>query len=137
MGFMKLCRTNSWSAPVQATCPLERISVKLKRLARALQSWSHKQVGHINSQLGFTREIVHLLEIAQDHRSLNQEEDWLRREAKRHCLVLASPERTVARLCSRIRFLKDGDANTAYSIDMLGFGNTRILYQNSWMVIRL
>jgi len=87
--------------------------MKLKRLNRVLQSWSQKQVGHVKTQLGLSLEILHRLEIAQDSRALTPEEDWLRCEAKRYCLVLSSLERTVARLRSRIRFLKDGDANTA------------------------
>ena len=83
--------------------------MKLKRLNRVLQSWSQKQVGHVKTQLGLSLEILHRLEIAQDSRALTPEEDWLRCEAKRYCLVLSSLERTVARLRSRIRFLKDGD----------------------------
>lgn len=52
--------------------------------------------------------------MAQDHQLLSDDEDWLRRELKRHCLVLASLERTIARLRSRVRYLKDGDANTSF-----------------------
>ena len=103
----------SWEQPVSASCPMEQIAMKLKRLTKALQSWSQKQLGHVKTQLGLAREILHRLEIAQDSRALTPEEDWLRCESKRYCLVLSSLERTVARLRSRIRFLKDGDANTA------------------------
>ncbi|WVZ78922.1 LOW QUALITY PROTEIN: hypothetical protein U9M48_026563 [Paspalum notatum var. saurae] len=103
----------SWGQPVTASCPMEQVAMKLKRLTRVLQSWSQKQVGHIKTQLGLAREILHRLEIAQVSRVLTPEEDWLRCEAKRYCLVLSSMERTIARLRSRIRFLKDGDANTA------------------------
>ena len=103
----------SWEQPVSASCPMEQIAMKLKRLTKALQSWSQKQVGHVKTQLGLAREILHRLEIAQDSRTLTPEEDWLRCESKRYCLILSSLERTVARLRSRIRFLKDGDANTA------------------------
>jgi len=103
----------SWEQPVSASCPMEQIAMKLKRLTKALQYWSKKQVGHVKTQLGLAREILHRLEIAQDSRALTPEEDWLRCESKRYCLVLSSLERTVARLRSRIRFLKDGDANTA------------------------
>ena len=103
----------SWEQLVSASCPMEQIAMKLKRLTKALQSWSKKQVGHVKTQLGLAREILHRLEIAQDSRTLTPEEDWLRCESKRYCLVLSSLERTVARLRSRIRFLKDGDANTA------------------------
>lgn len=63
--------------------PLERISIKLKRLTRALQSWSAKKVGHIKSQLALAREVLHRLEVAQDMRLLSPQEEWLRRELKR------------------------------------------------------
>lgn len=92
---------------------MERLSVNLKRLTRALQSWGQKQVGHIKSQLGVSREILHRLEIVRDSRALTSDENWLRCELKRHILVLSSLEHTIARLRSCIQFLKDGDANTA------------------------
>jgi hypothetical protein len=58
--------TTSWSQPVEASCPLEQVSLKLKRLSRALQSFGQKKVGHVKLQLGIAREILHRLEIAQD-----------------------------------------------------------------------
>ena len=82
----------SWDEQVPCCCPLERISIKLKRLTRALQSWSQKQVGNIKSKLALARDILHRLEIAQDHRQLSQDENWLKGELKRHCLALASLE---------------------------------------------
>ena len=88
----------SWSAPVTTSCPLDHISIKLKGLARALQSWSQKKVGNISAQLGTAREILHPLEIARDSWLLTREEDWLQCESKRHCLVLASLEHTVTNL---------------------------------------
>ena len=33
---------NSWDEPIRMVGPLERISIKMKRLTRALQSWSAK-----------------------------------------------------------------------------------------------
>jgi hypothetical protein len=104
----------SWDEPVGIIGPLERISFKLKRLTRALQSWSAKRVGHIKSQLALAREVLHRLEVAQDNRQLSLQEEWLRRELKRHCLRLASFERTMARLRSRVKHLKEGDANTSF-----------------------
>jgi hypothetical protein len=115
---------NSWNESVVAVCPMERISIKLKRLARALQSKGQKQVGHVKSQLGIARKILHKLEIAQDSRQISVGEG-LRREAKKSCLVLASLERTIVRLRSRIRYLKDGDANTSFHRQLvLGRGKT-------------
>jgi hypothetical protein len=86
--------------------------MKLKRLARRLQSWGHSAVGNVSSQLGLAREVLHRLEMAQDSRPLSSEERWLLQKLKQHCLVLASLERTVARLRSRLHYLRDGDANT-------------------------
>lgn len=74
---------------VQPCCPLQRISVKLKRLTRALQSWSAKSVGHVQTQLTVAREVLHRLEKAQDRRDLMAGEDWLRKELKKLCLHLA------------------------------------------------
>jgi hypothetical protein len=61
---------DSWNKPVHPVCPLQRISIKLKRLTRALQSMGQKQIGHVKSQLHMAREIMHRLEIAQDSRVL-------------------------------------------------------------------
>jgi exonuclease III len=104
----------SWNEPIQGSCPLEKVSLKLKRLSRRLQSWGHKVVGNIGFQLGLAREVLHKLEIAQDSRVLSIEEGWLLRKLKQHCLFLASLERTVARLRSRVQCLKDDDANTKF-----------------------
>lgn len=112
-GFQEVV-ADSLEQTVNTTCPLGRISTKLKRLTRALQSWSQKQVGHIKTQLGLTREILHRLEIAQDSRVLTADENWLCCELKRHSLVLSSLERTVARLRCLIQFHKEGDANTTF-----------------------
>ena len=71
-------------------------------------------VGNVNSKLRQARELLHQLDIAQDLRSLSDQEAWLRRRLKQHCLALASFQRTIARVRSSICWLQDGDANTAY-----------------------
>lgn len=52
---------------------MERVSLKLKRLVKCLQSWGHKEVGNVNVQLGLAREVLHRPEIAQDSRIFVQE----------------------------------------------------------------
>jgi len=64
--------------------------------------------------LQFAKEILHQLEIATDSRALAVQEEWLRRKLKCHLLGLSSLERTMARLRSRLNWLKEGDANTSY-----------------------
>ena len=110
-GFMETVEA-AWTAVPARPCPLETLSLKFKATARSLQSWSQKTVGHLNSQLLLAKEILHQLDIAQDSRTLNSNEMWLRNNLKKHTLVLASLLRTVARVRSRINWLQDGDANT-------------------------
>jgi hypothetical protein len=71
-------------------------------------------VGNVRMQLGLVREVLHRLEMAQDIRILSSWEVWLLNMLKQHCLSLASFERTVARLRSRIHYLEEGDANTKF-----------------------
>lgn len=58
------------------------------------------------------REIVHQFEIAQDSRPLSSDEFGLCCLLKKHSLGLSSLLRTVARLRSRIDWIREGDANT-------------------------
>ncbi|WVZ94677.1 hypothetical protein U9M48_040542 [Paspalum notatum var. saurae] len=91
----------------------ERSSPTL-RLSKGLQKWSQRKVGNIRLQLEMTKEILHRLEIARDNRALSTGEEDFRRKLKLHSLGLASLERTVARLRSRILYLREGDANTSF-----------------------
>ena len=76
-------------------CPLD---LKLEAVTKGLQSWSDRNVGHINSQLALAREILHQFEIAQDSCALSPGEAWLKNNLKKHSLALASLQRTIARL---------------------------------------
>jgi hypothetical protein len=87
------------------------MAIKLKHLTSGARQVT---IGHCLGDF-------HRLEIAKDSWPLSSDENWLRREVKRHCLVLASLERTITRLCSRIRVLKDGDANTTLFHRIVGF----------------
>jgi hypothetical protein len=85
-----------------------------KASTRALQSWSAKNVGHIKMQLVHAHEVLRRLEIAQYQRQLTAGEEWLRKELKEALLKIVFLERTIARLRSRVRQLKDGDTNTPF-----------------------
>jgi hypothetical protein len=102
----------AWNSVQAGPCPFITLDRKFKEVSRGLQSWSDKKIGNINSQLVLAREILHQLEIAQDARVLAVGEIWLKNNLKKHCLALASLMRTIARLRSRINWLKEGDANT-------------------------
>ena len=102
----------AWNSVQPHPCPVHTLPLKFKATARALQSWSQKKIGHISSQLAMAKEIIHQFDIAQDGRTLQPNELCLCNNLKKHVLALSSLLRTVARLRSRIGWLKEGDANT-------------------------
>jgi len=103
----------AWSSVLCSNCPFDTLAKKFRAIVRGLQSWSQKQIGHINTQLGLAREILHQLEIDQDHRNLSALEVWLRNKLKVRSLALSSLQRTIACSRSRITWLSEGDANIA------------------------
>ncbi|CAD6250662.1 unnamed protein product [Miscanthus lutarioriparius] len=110
-GFLDVVKLN-WEVPVQSNCVIERLFIELHRLSKGLQKWGQRKIGNIKAQLELAREILHRLEIERDSRALSEREELLRKKLKLHCLGLASLERTIARLHSRILYLQEGDANT-------------------------
>ena len=110
-GFQEVVHSG-WNAVIPVPCPFKTVELKLKETAKRLQAWSEKKVGHVHSQLALTKEVLHRLEMAQDFRVLIQAEIWLKNRLKKQALLLSSLKRTMARLRSRISWLKEGDANT-------------------------
>jgi hypothetical protein len=102
----------AWASVPTSSCPFLTLEQKFKATVRALQRWSSKRIGNVKFQLALAREILHQLEIAQDNRLLSPGELWLKNSLKKHSLALASLNRTIDRLRSRIGWLREGDANT-------------------------
>lgn len=90
------------------------LDIKLRRVAKALKSWSMKNVGSVRLQLFMARELIAQLDAAQEPRSLTDEEWAMRADLKRKSLGLASLARTITWQRARIRYLEDGDANTKF-----------------------
>ena len=87
---------------------------KLKATAKALQSWSDRWIGNVRLQLAIAREVIGRLDVATESRSLSEEEHALRKLLKKKLLGLCSLETTIARQRSRLLYLSEGDANTAF-----------------------
>jgi exonuclease III len=104
--------TSAWTSVPSGACPFITIERKLSAVNKSLQSWSSKTIGQLSMQLALAREILHQFEIAQDSLQLSKEELWFKNKLKKHSLALAYLKRTMARLRSRINWLKEGDANT-------------------------
>jgi mannosylglycoprotein endo-beta-mannosidase len=75
-------------------------------------SLGEKKIGNLKLQIALANMIIHHFDVAQETRALSPEEWWLRKTLKHAILALSSLERTMARQRSRLRWLKDGDANT-------------------------
>lgn len=94
--------------------PFKRLDELLRNTARELQSWSQKSVGIINLQVLAARELILRLDQAQERWALAVEEIELRKDLKLKCLGLSSLQRTIARMRSRITWLREGDACTKF-----------------------
>jgi hypothetical protein len=101
-----------WNSMQALACPFATLDAKIKSITKGLQNWSDKNVGYINFQLALAWEVLHRLEIANDNRNLSEKETWFKNNLKKHSLALTSLKWTIAKLCSHIGWLREGDANT-------------------------
>ena len=104
------------------------LDFKLCNTAKALKSWSAKQIGSVQLQLAIAKEIIYRLEAAQDFRTLAPHELALCRKAKLCSLGLASLQRTLVRQRARITYLAEGDANTSFFFPFASLSQKRITY---------
>lgn len=109
----------AWQRPPGIFDPLLRLDQMLRNLIRELQRWSSTRIGDVKAQLLLARELVLRLDVALERRQLSEDEANL--------LGLSSMERTMARQRSRVRQLREGDANTAY-FHMIARGRKRRKY---------
>lgn len=112
-GFLEVV-ADAWASPAGNVDACRTLDFKLRRMAKALRSWSMKNIGSVRLQLFMTRELVAQFDAAQDSRALTDEEWAMLADLKRQSLGLASLARTIARNRARIRYLEEGDANTKF-----------------------
>ena len=104
----------SWDCDGAPAEPLNKINFKLRRLARALGSWSQKFMGNIRDKILMVNEIIMWLEVAQESISLSMVELSLLQRLKQRLLGLALLERTIKRQRARVQGLRDGDASAQF-----------------------
>jgi hypothetical protein len=102
----------AWRCDEEITDPFRRLDALFRNAAEALQSWGQRKVGNVKLQIAIANSVIFRFDVAQERRLLSPGERWLRRMLKHAVLGLASLERTIARQRSRLRWLKEGDANT-------------------------
>jgi hypothetical protein len=101
-----------WKCVAEIVDPFLRLDACYRNLATHLQAWGDTKVGNLKLQIALANLIIHRFDAAQETRELLPEEWWLRKTLKHVVLGMSSMERTMARQRSRLRWLKDGDANT-------------------------
>jgi hypothetical protein len=112
--YLDTVQRGCWRCPDDISDPFYRLDRLIRNTTKDLRSWFDEKIGNVKTQLLLAKEIVRLLNRAQEMRELAEEEINMRRELKGLCLGLASLERNIARTRSRITYLKDGDANTKF-----------------------
>jgi hypothetical protein len=110
-GFQDAIR-QAWTCDENIVDPFKRLDALFRNAATSLQSWSQRTVGNIKLQLAIANLIILRFDVAEESRQSQPGERWLRSNLKMTVLGLSSLERTIARQRSRVRWLKDGDANT-------------------------
>ena len=96
----------------EITDPFKRLDALFRNTAVALQAWGQRKTGNIKIQMAIANYIILGLDRAMEARELTWLERWLRRTLKHAMLGLASLQRTIERQRSRLRWIKEGDANT-------------------------
>lgn len=87
---------------------------RIRATTLLLRRWSAAKIGSIAMQLAMSREVILVLEIVQESRSLMDWELNLCKTLKIRVLGLSSFLRTIVHQRARIRFLAEGDANTKF-----------------------
>lgn len=112
-GFLEIVK-EAWDMLVQGNSAMMKLHNKFINTAKKLRTWSQSLFGDAKIQLYKANDIILQLDIAQESRALSQEELELRRALKIRILGLAAVERSRRCQCSRITWLREGDATTKF-----------------------
>ncbi|XP_073368076.1 uncharacterized protein [Aegilops tauschii subsp. strangulata] len=103
---------DAWVCEDDTVDPFKRLNALLRNTASALQAWGQCKIGNIKIQMAIANFVILRLDRAMESRQLDCRERWLRRSLKHALLGLASLQRTIERQRSRLRWIREGDANT-------------------------
>lgn len=112
-GFLGVV-TQAWNEPIQEGHPTWRLSQKLRNTEAALRKWSKQKFGQSKLQFAMVQELIYRLDVALETRTLTAEEHQFRKDLKIRILGLAAVEKARKKQASRVKWLKEGDANTRF-----------------------
>ncbi|XP_073360101.1 uncharacterized protein [Aegilops tauschii subsp. strangulata] len=104
----------AWLRPVDYTCPMARLKIKMQRTSHDLKIWSKSLFSDAKIQFHLAAEIILRLDIAQEKHQLTTAEFNLRKQLKQRIVGLAAIERARKRQAARITWLRARDARTAF-----------------------
>jgi len=86
----------------------------MARLAKSIKRWRREKIGDTKLQLAIIKEVLLQLEMAQESRTLTDQELDLRRRLKIRSTGLAAIEKSRIRQKSRLTYIRCGDANIKF-----------------------
>jgi hypothetical protein len=92
----------AWNESVPGVSSLNILFFKFQRTVVRLRQWSKKVFGNARIELHMANEIIHHLNLVQDHRELSQEDIMLRRDIKNRVLGVVAVERARRRQALRM-----------------------------------
>jgi hypothetical protein len=95
LGFWEVV-SQTWKNPLHATDPVRRLHIKLSRTTKALKKWEKSCIGNTKMQLAITKEVIWLLDQAQERRALTNEEEDFRTRLKEIYLRLVTVQKIKA-----------------------------------------
>jgi hypothetical protein len=104
----------AWNQPSHHTEPFHRLGHKLHVTAKALRSWSASLISDAKLKFFMAQTVIHLFEVMQETRPLSDAKFNIRSKLKQRLLGWAVIERARKRQCSRVRNLREEDANTRF-----------------------
>jgi exonuclease III len=104
---------NIWNIPVGYSDSAKKINAKLKNLRRGLKLWA-KILPCLKNQIQKTNEVIELLDIIEEMRTLTLDEWNLRDALKAHIITLLQNQRTYWKQRGKIKWVKLGNENTRF-----------------------
>ncbi|KAE8810063.1 hypothetical protein D1007_13270 [Hordeum vulgare] len=105
---------NAWGREVLCSDPVFVFNTKLGRIAKALRRWGQRRQSELALQIHIANEVILRLDEARECHPFSEQEWGLWALLKGKCHAFSSLERVRPRENSRVRDLKEGDANTKY-----------------------
>ena len=112
-GFKEVVE-HAWQQPISLQNPFLRLHTKLQRTSTKLRQWAKSKIGNTKLLMCAAKQLLGILDVVQEHRTLSPEELLLKRDLKLKYLGLAAVEKLRCKQSSRISFVRAAEANLKF-----------------------